>query len=89
MYPASIWQSIVYRSVSGQVCSFSWELVVADGFETKGYYAALGDPRLKDVEIDFVDLNLAEVWLVEVPGGGWARDEYWTRPGSIPSSWRE
>jgi len=54
-----------------------WELVIADGFETEGYYAALDDPRLEDAEIEFVDLNLAEPRRVQVPGGGWARDEYW------------
>ena len=54
-----------------------WELVIADGFETEGYYAALDDPRLADARIEFVDLNFAETRLVKVPGGGWARDEYW------------
>lgn len=54
-----------------------WELVIADGFETEGYYAALDDPRLKDAQIDFVDLNFAEARRVKVPGGGMAQDEYW------------
>lgn len=54
-----------------------WELNIADGFETEGYRAALADPRLKDAQIEFVDLNFAEPRLVKVPGGGWARDEYW------------
>ena len=54
-----------------------WELTIADGFETEGYYAAFEDPRLADAEIEFVDLNFAEPRLVKVPGGGWARDEYW------------
>ncbi len=54
-----------------------WELNIADGFETEGYRAALADPRLKNAQIEFVDLNFAEPRLVEVPGGGWARDEYW------------
>ena len=54
-----------------------WELVIADGFETEGYRAALDDPRLQDAEIDFVDLNFAETRLVKVPGGGMAQDEYW------------
>lgn len=54
-----------------------WELTIADGFETEGYGAALDDPRLKDAQLEFVDLNFAEARLVKVPGGGWARDEYW------------
>lgn len=54
-----------------------WELNIADGFETEGYRAALSDPRLRDAQIEFVDLNFAEPRLVKVPGGGWARDEYW------------
>ncbi|MEW6754015.1 MAG: DUF362 domain-containing protein [Candidatus Latescibacterota bacterium] len=54
-----------------------WELVIADGFETEGYRAALADPRLHDAQIEFLDLNLSEARLVRVPGGGWARDEYW------------
>jgi uncharacterized protein (DUF362 family) len=54
-----------------------WELNIADGFETEGYRAALADPRLKDARIEFVDLNFAQARLVKVPGGGWARDEYW------------
>lgn len=54
-----------------------WELNIADGFETEGYRAALADPRLRDAQIEFVDLNFAEPRLVQVPGGGWARDEYW------------
>ncbi|MCC7265551.1 MAG: DUF362 domain-containing protein [Candidatus Latescibacteria bacterium] len=54
-----------------------WELNIADGFETEGYRAALADPRLRDAQIEFVDLNFSEPRLVQVPGGGWARDEYW------------
>lgn len=54
-----------------------WELNIADGFETEGYRAALADPRLQDARIEFVDLNFAQARLVKVPGGGWARDEYW------------
>jgi uncharacterized protein (DUF362 family) len=54
-----------------------WELTIADGFETEGYSAALADPRLADAQIEFVDLNFADTRLVQVPGGGWARDEYW------------
>lgn len=54
-----------------------WEVNVADGFDTGGYRAAIDDPRLADVDIEFVDLNFAEARLVSVPDGGWARDEYW------------
>ncbi|MEW6752927.1 MAG: DUF362 domain-containing protein [Candidatus Latescibacterota bacterium] len=54
-----------------------WELVIADGFETEGYYAALRDRRLADAQIEFVDLNFADPRRVRVPGGGMARDEYW------------
>lgn len=54
-----------------------WELVIADGFETEGYYAAFKDPRLADAHVEFVDLNFADPRLVRVPGGGMARDEYW------------